>query len=538
MSVRAAAGHNSKDETRLLHVLSVGLKSMHEDKLSPSIGGAHVEVRDSPVGGIGGKGLFASQGMAAGTEVARMTDPARMRRKAWDVYHTALGLPHDACVQVARSPLVFYDQGWQTMDQIPEWYRQNHAREGVANVKMFILNPGADPQRQLVVWRTTRAVKRGEEMRFTYTDVPGQWDDGQWIAIGMPVRDKGGIDHLMGEMNLNAAPASRPANIAADAPDGRPSKRKAPAAIRAHWGLPSDSSDRLSLIALSRLVRSPDIITINQVFENPPGVAVLAALRGAVLRVAVTVGGADLSLADVNVMSLFNLSGSTFVSQRKYDGGLSLPSKLPFSSAKALVKSMLDALAAALVTPDGSTLMTLLLRIPIAPLDEAMRRTIAAVMRTVETDMTSRLESGGGGSGSSSSSSLPMPILPAQPAQPAPVQLDVSMSLSTNARRVVQGRLGRALTQAETDALDAGLADAFSLLTTGDQAQVRATLQLVAFTTLSTPAGAQLWASILEVATTPLDPGGSFSVDNFASALLNAVSTIAGAQFAASSFGP
>jgi hypothetical protein len=152
--------------------------------------------------------------------------------------------------------------------------------------------------------------------------------------------------------------------------------------------------------------------------------------------------------------------------------------------------------------------------------------------------MTSRLESGGGGSGSSSSSSLPMPILPAQPAQPAPVQLDVSVSLSTNARRVVQGRLGRALTQAETDALDAGLADAFSLLTTGDQAQVRATLQLVAFTTLSTPAGAQLWASILEVATTPLDPGGSFSVDNFASALLNAVSTIAGAQFAASSFGP
>ena len=268
MSVRVAAAHNSKDQAnaRLLHVLSLGLKSMHEKKLSPSIGGALVQVRTSQVGGEGGMGLFASHDMAAGTEVARMGDPARMRRAAWDIYSTALGLPHDACVQVARSPLVFYDQGWQTMDKIPEWYRQNHAREGVANVKMFILNPGADPQRQLVVWRTTRAVRRGEEMRFTYTDVPGQWDDGQWIAIGTPVRDKGGIDDLMGEMNLNAAPASRPANIAADAPDGRPSKRKAPAAIRAHWGLPSDSSDRLSLIALSRLVRSPDIITINQVF--------------------------------------------------------------------------------------------------------------------------------------------------------------------------------------------------------------------------------------------------------------------------------
>ena len=39
------------------------------------------------------------------------------------------------------------------------------------------------------------------------------------------------------------------ANIAADAPDGRPGKRKASNTIRAHWGLPSDSSDRLSLIA-------------------------------------------------------------------------------------------------------------------------------------------------------------------------------------------------------------------------------------------------------------------------------------------------
>jgi hypothetical protein len=536
MSVRAAAAHNSKDQAnaRLLPVLSLGLKSMHEKKLSPSIGGALVEVRTSPVGGEGGMGLFASHDMAAGTEVARMIDPARMRRAAWDIYSTALGLPHDACVQVARSPLVFYDQGWQTMDQVPEWYRQNHAREGVANVKMSILNPGADPQRQLLVWRTIRAVRRGDELRFTYTDVPGQWDDEQ--RIGMPVHAEEGIEDLMGEMSLDAAPASRSANIGADAPDGRPSKRKAPAPTRAHWGLPSDSSDRLSLIALSRLLRSPDPITINQVFENPPGVAVLAALRGVVLRVAVTVGGADLSLTDINVMSLFNLSGSTFLSQRKYDGGLSLPSKLPFSSAKALVKAMLDALAAALVTPDGSRLMTLLLRIPIAPLDEAMQRTIAVVMATVEIDMTSRLQSGGGGSGSSSSSSLPLPMpIQPMPAQPTPVQLDVSVSLSTNAARLVQSRLGRALTQAEHEALDEGLVEAFSLLTTENQTQRAATLQLVAWTTLSTPAGAQLWASMLEVLT--IDGGGSFSVDGFVNALSNAVSAIAGAQLAASSFG-
>ena len=63
------------------------------------------------------------------------------------------------------------------------------------------------------------------------------------------------------------------------------------------------------------------------------------------------------------------------------------------------------------------------------------------------------------------------------------------------------------------------------------------TLQLVAFTTLSTPPGAQLWASLLEVAAAPLNPGGSFSVDTFVSALINALSAITGAQLAASAFG-
>ena len=174
------------------------------------------------------------------------------------------------------------------------------------------------------------------------------------------------------------------------------------------------------------------------------------------------------------------------------DPSLSLPGKLPHPNAKALVKAILDALAASVITPDGSKLMRLLIAIPLPLLDEAMQTTIAAVMTNVETEMKSRLAGSGGSSSSSSSSSssLPMPNQPAQPAQPAPVQLDVSVSLSTNARRLVQGRLGRALTQVETEALDEGLVQAFSLLTTGNQAQRRATLQLVALTTLSTAAGA------------------------------------------------
>jgi hypothetical protein len=329
------------------------------------------------------------------------------------------------------------------------------------------------------------------------------------------------------------------ANIAADAPDGRPGKRKAPNTIRAHWGLPSDSSDRLSLIALSRLLRTQDMITLNQVFSSPLGPAILSPLQSIVLRVATTAGGADLSLTDVNVSSLFNLSGSSFISKKRYEEtSLSLPGKLPHPNAKALVKAMLDALAASVITPNGSKLMRQLIAIPLPLLDEQMQATIAAVMASVESEMRSRLADGGGAGASSSSSSsslLPMPNQPAQPA-PAPIQLDVSVSMSTNAIRLVQSRLGRALTQAETETLDTGLVEAFSLLTTGNQAQRRATLQLVALTTLSTPAGAQLWASILEVLT--IDGGGSFSsVDGFVNALINAVSAIAGAQLAASAFG-
>ena len=148
--------------------------------------------------------------------------------------------------------------------------------------------------------------------------------------------------------------------------------------------------------------------------------------------------------------------------------------------------------------------------------------------------MTSRLQSGGGGSGSSSSSSLPMPIQP-MPAQPTPVQLDVRVPLSVNARNIVQLRLGRLMTEAEIEALDTGLVDALSLLVTGRQEQRRMALQLVGLTSLSTPGGAQLWASILEAAE-PVAGSSGFSVDAFVSTLRNAVSAIAGAQLA-SSFG-
>ena len=176
--------------------------------------------------------------------------------------------------------------------------------------------------------------------------------------------------------------------------------------------------------------------------------------------------------------------------------------------------------------------------------------------------MSSRLQRGGGADASSSSSStwsaqppqppqppaLPMPFAPQPqpqllppapqpqllpPAPPAPPPalpplLDVSMSLQSNARRLVQARLGRAMTQPETETLDAALVEALGVLRVATDEEHRTALQSVALVALSTPAGAQLWACLLEEATAR----GVQIVAEYASAVVAAASAIAGAQFA------
>ena len=63
--------------------------------------------------------------------------------------------------------------------------------------------------------------------------------------------------------------------------------------------------------------------------------------------------------------------------------------------------------------------------------------------------------------------------------------------------RVRVRRLGRPMTQPETAALDAALVEALGVLRVGTDEDHRATLKLVALTSLSTPAGAHLWACLL-----------------------------------------
>ena len=327
---------------------------------------------------------------------------------------------------------------------------------------------------------------------------------------------------------------------------------------RAHWGLPTDSASRLVLIALSRLLRTQDEMMLTQVAGSPVGSAFLASLRAAVLRVAVVAGGADTSLNETSVDTLFNLSGSSFDRQARYDGAsLTLPSRLPWPKAKALVRVMLDSLAASLVA-EGSLLQRKLLELPFVPLDEQAQATVAKLVAAVESEMSSRLQRGGGADASSSSSTwsaqppqppaLPMPFAPQPqpqllppapqpqllpPAPPAPPPalpplLDVSMSLQSNARRLVQARLGRAMTQPETETLDAALVEALGVLRVGTDEDHRTALQLVALTSLSTPAGAHLWACLLDEAERTFQ-----SVAAYAAAVVSAASAVASAQLAA-----
>ena len=119
---------------------------------------------------------------------------------------------------------------------------------------------------------------------------------------------------------------------------------------------------------------------------------------------------------------------------------------------------------------------------------------------------------------------------PSPATQPAlPPLLDVSMSLQSNARRLVQARLGRAMTQPETETLDAALVEALGVLRVATDEDHRTALQLVALTSLSTPAGAHLWACLLDEAERTFQ-----SVAAYAAAVVSAASAVASAQFAAS----
>ena len=103
---------------------------------------------------------------------------------------------------------------------------------------------------------------------------------------------------------------------------------------------------------------------------------------------------------------------------------------------------------------------------------------------------------------------------------------------SANAQMLLQARLSRRLSAAEVQQLDEALATALSVLQSGDRAAQQRLLATDMATALLTPAAAQLWAVIVEVAV----EGSVSDAAMFGAAVVSGASTIAGVLFA-SAFG-
>ena len=121
-----------------------------------------------------GKGLFARLDLPKGTVVARMREPARMKRSEVEGHLAQYqGLPEDFVIYAPRSPLVFYDASWDGSGRVPRWYRLNHSRR--PNTAPCILNPDASARDQEMAWITIKKVAAGYELTFCYENAPSDW---------------------------------------------------------------------------------------------------------------------------------------------------------------------------------------------------------------------------------------------------------------------------------------------------------------------------------------------------------------------------
>ena len=332
-----------------------------------------------------------------------------------------------------------------------------------------------------------------------------------------------------------------------DAPTAAATKRKAP--CTGHHGLANDSSLAVRLVALSRLMRARDDDILHPAAQSPVGIAVLDALRAAVLRVAVASGGADSAMSEMQVTTFFNLSASHVATKRLYNGGLSLPSKLPWERAKALLAALLDSLSSARGADVGYRVGERLLQLPAPALDATAQVDVAAMVSLVECNMSKRLSglSEGDASSAASSSSTPPPSLPMPPLQPgqpqpqmvpaepvAPFVLDATASLGANLGRLVAMRMRRSTLQPEEQlALDGALEEGLSVLSAETAEAQRQLLAATAIVALSNVGAAQLWACSLEAC----GDGEVESVAALAAEITAHCGTIASALLAAALLG-
>lgn len=330
--------------------------------------------------------------------------------------------------------------------------------------------------------------------------------------------------------------------IDADASSSRANSKRKAAGVSSssHWGLSSDSSTRLGLISLSRIMRARDDSVLAAAAISPAGASLLRALRDLLQRIAVTVGGASPQLGDVQVATFFSMAGSAIANRRQYEGGLTLPSVLPFERARLLVRVLLDALNTARLNDNGARVAALLLLQPPSPLDAVGQAAVSTLASEVEAAMTARLGGGSSGAVSSSSSSRstppPVPALPIPSLQipalqvpaPLPFVIDAAQTLAANVVRLVAVRLARPLLQSEIATIDSSLDEGLSVLQAGGAATRQQLLNSNVLIALANPGAAQVWSCWLEAV-----DSGVMSVDALATAAEGGVQSVAAVLFVA-----
>lgn len=310
--------------------------------------------------------------------------------------------------------------------------------------------------------------------------------------------------------------------------------------VGAHYGISSDASTSIGLIALSRLMRTRDATTLAQRAATPYGQALLGAILATILRVATTT--IDRGLSEANMVTLANLPGSSLKYESQYGNFGSLQSRLPWPQFRLLVSAVFESINEARRREVGFNAGQFLMASTAgAPLDAAGQGAISALIAEIEPTMRVRLAAVTASSSSSSDSSprttpLPQPSSPPsrspqapsiQPLAQAALSLDATSSLLANLERVVERRVARSLSSAEAATLVSAFEEGLSVLQMGGAVARRQLLSSMVLVALVNQGAAWLWASVLEATERP-----ATSVAALASSIVESCSTTAAMLFA------
>ena len=350
----------------------------------------------------------------------------------------------------------------------------------------------------------------------------------------------GGGGGGVGGVEADALLSRAVGGLSIDAPgDSRVGKAKS-----GHFGERADSAQMaVRLIILSRVLLTKDAGVLAAVLAAVHGAELLNQLLVVTLRLATLarrVGEASAPITLTNMQTLFGMTGSTLMRQPSYDSVFGLPDRLPWTDARFLYTTLLDALAEVRMTEPGAAIEVLLNTNATTPGVTPAAVVASFVAAVEEESATARINAGtrlGTGTYSTSSSAghvtpPPLPISPAaqapSPIAPPVATVDPTLPLDANVQRHVAARLSRFIIDpAEVQALVAALTGCLHDLGSNvgpNGAEARRQLATITpFGTAIADANvAQVWASTLQV----LEREHVDTLEAFASKLAQMVSLV------------